>query len=76
MENCAEEAGKLQPLVDLSDCGGKGKCVPVCPYDVFEMRQIVDEDRKQLNFKGRIKTFFNKEKAYLKHPDMCHACGL
>lgn len=74
-ENCSTDLGKFVPLVNFNDCGGKTICEAICPYDVFEMRPITQEDKKQLNLKGKIKTFFNKQKAYLLHPDQCAACG-
>ncbi|WP_417603348.1 4Fe-4S dicluster domain-containing protein [Owenweeksia hongkongensis] len=74
--NCDEEGGKLMPLINLSNCGGKEDCVPACPYDVLEMRTISPEDRLNLNFKGKLKTFFKPKKAYVTDPDLCHACGI
>ena len=73
--NCQTESEKLMPFVDFNDCGGKTICEAVCPYDVFEMRAIELEDKAKLNLKGKIKTFFKKQKAYLKNPALCHACG-
>ncbi|WP_422859669.1 4Fe-4S dicluster domain-containing protein [Flagellimonas sp. S174] len=73
---CKEEGGILKPLIDFNDCGGKEDCIEVCPYDVLEMRPITPEDKSKLNFKGRIKTFFNKQKAYITDVNLCHACGL
>ena len=71
--NCDEVGGKLMPLVNFNNCGAKEDCVAVCPYDVFEMRPITVEDKARLNFKGRVKTFFFKEKAYLTDPALCRA---
>jgi len=73
--SCPSEPEKLMPVVDFNDCGGKEVCEAVCPYDVFEMRPIELEDKAKLNLKGKIKTFFKKKKAYLKHSELCHACG-
>jgi NAD-dependent dihydropyrimidine dehydrogenase PreA subunit len=74
--NCDETSGKVYPIINLSNCGGKEDCVPACPYDVLEMRPIADDDRLTLNFKGKIKTFFKPNKAYVTDPDLCFACGL
>jgi NAD-dependent dihydropyrimidine dehydrogenase PreA subunit len=74
--NCDETGGKLKPLVNMSKCGGKEDCIPACPYDVLEMRPITPEDRLTLNFKGKIKTFFKPNKAYVTDPSLCHACGI
>jgi NAD-dependent dihydropyrimidine dehydrogenase PreA subunit len=74
--NCDETGGKLKPVINLSNCGGKEDCIPACPYDVLEMQLITAEDRLTLNFKGKIKTFFKPNKAYITDPNLCHACGL
>jgi NAD-dependent dihydropyrimidine dehydrogenase PreA subunit len=74
--HCKDEAGKVYPVVNFNNCGGKEDCVVVCPHNVFEMRPISKEDKEKLNFKGQIKTFFFKQKAYVINPDQCHSCGL
>jgi NAD-dependent dihydropyrimidine dehydrogenase PreA subunit len=76
-ENCKEEAGQLIPVVDFNACEAKGPCIEVCPYAVFEMKTISDEDFKSLSFIGKIKTrVHGNKKAYVVQPDLCHACGL
>jgi NAD-dependent dihydropyrimidine dehydrogenase PreA subunit len=74
--NCSDVSQKLMPIVNFNNCGGKEDCVVVCPYDVFEMRPISKEDKEKLNLKGKIKTFFFEQKAYVTKPDLCHSCGL
>lgn len=74
--NCSDSAQKIMPVVNFNNCGGKKDCVEVCPYNVFEMRTITHEDKENLNVKGKIKTFFFAQKAYVINPDQCHACGL
>ena len=77
MKNCDEEPGKLKPIVDFNKCEGKKPCVEVCPYDVFEMRDISAADYQKLSFIGKAKTFVKgKQKAYVVRPENCHACGL
>ncbi|MBX2874966.1 MAG: 4Fe-4S binding protein [Saprospiraceae bacterium] len=73
--NCDETGGKLMPVVNFNNCGAKEDCVAVCPYDLFEMRPITVADKVKLNLKGKIKTFFDKRKAYLTDSSRCHACG-
>lgn len=76
-DNCKEEAGQLIPVVDFNKCEAKGPCIEVCPYDVFEMKPIKDDDFKQLSFIGKLKIRVNgKDKAYVIKPELCHACGL
>lgn len=76
LENCKEHGGKVKPIVNLNNCGGKEDCVIVCPFDVFEIRVITAEDKGHLNLKGKIKTLFNAQKAYVVNAEACHACGL
>lgn len=76
IENCDEISGKLKPAINLNNCGGKAVCVPVCPYDVLEMKPISEQDKKELNLKGKLKTFFKKHKAYVTDESLCHACGI
>jgi len=36
--------GAHLPIVNRNACEGKCDCVEVCPYDVFQVRRIEDED--------------------------------
>jgi 4Fe-4S ferredoxin len=76
-EKCGAEAGAYRPVVDRNACEGKRDCVEVCPYDVFEVRQIDDEDFSSLSFLGKLKSrAHGRLTAYTPHADLCHACGL
>lgn len=70
-----KEAGRVQPRIDLNKCSGAADCIPVCPYQVLEMQPIALQDKAELNFVGKLKTFFNAQKAYVVAPLDCHACG-
>lgn len=59
---------KLMPVVNFNNCGGKADCVAVCPHEVFEMKPISENEKSNLNLKGKIKTLFFKNKAYVVHP--------
>ena len=49
----------------------------VCPYDVFEVRQIDDEDFSRLSFLGKLKSrAHGRLTAYTPKEDLCQACGL
>lgn len=74
--NCSNRTEKLMPIVNFNNCSGKKDCVEICPYNVFELRSITKEDKTNLNIKGRIKTFFISQKAYVINPSQCHTCGL
>jgi NAD-dependent dihydropyrimidine dehydrogenase PreA subunit len=65
------------PVVNRSRCEGKGDCVEVCPYHVFEVRRIADEDYRALSFLGRLKSAAHgRQTAYTPLADTCRACGL
>ncbi len=71
------EAGAYRPVVDRNACEGKRDCVEVCPYDVFEVRQIDDEDFSSLSFLGKMKSrAHGRLTAYTPKVDLCQACGL
>jgi NAD-dependent dihydropyrimidine dehydrogenase PreA subunit len=76
-EKCEAEAGAYRPVVDRNACEGKRDCVGVCPYDVFEVRQIDDEDFSSLSFLGKLKSrAHGRLTAYTPQADLCQACGL
>ncbi|MGP8215366.1 MAG: ferredoxin family protein [Bacteroidia bacterium] len=76
-ENCKDEAGQLIPVVDFNKCESKGPCITECPYDVFEMKEISNEEYSSLSFIGKLKTrYHGREKAVVVRPEQCHACGL
>jgi NAD-dependent dihydropyrimidine dehydrogenase PreA subunit len=76
-EKCGAEAGAYRPVVDRNACEGKRDCVEVCPYDVFEVRQIDDEDFSSLSFLGKLKSrAHGRLTAYTPKEDLCQACGL
>ena len=75
--NCKEESGKIMPVVDFNKCEAKGPCIEVCPYDVFEMQKISDEEFSKLTFIGKLKTrVHGRDKAVVINPNLCHSCGL
>jgi NAD-dependent dihydropyrimidine dehydrogenase PreA subunit len=76
-EKCRAEAGAYIPIVNRNACEGKRDCVEVCPYDVFEVRQISDRDFAQLTFVGKLKsTMHGRLSAYTPRAAQCQACGL
>jgi NAD-dependent dihydropyrimidine dehydrogenase PreA subunit len=76
-EDCRAAPGTHLITVDRNRCEGKGDCVEVCPYGVFEVRTIEDADYKQLSFLGKLKSRAHARKtAYTPGLDLCQACGL
>jgi 4Fe-4S ferredoxin len=75
-ETECKETSVLAPVIDRNRCEGKEDCVRVCPYDVFEIRKLSQDERAALSFAGRIKAFFHGNKqAFVIDPELCHACG-
>jgi 4Fe-4S ferredoxin len=74
---CPPEAGKVVPRVERARCEGRAECEAVCPYDVFEVGRIQDDEFRSLPFVPRLKVrAHGMRTAYVVRPDACHACGL
>lgn len=75
--DCQDSPGSLVPVVDRNRCEGKEDCVRVCPYQVFEIRKLLPEDKSTLSLRGKLKAFAHgNRQAYVVRPQDCHACGL
>ena len=76
-ESCRADPGSYTITVDRNRCEGKGDCVEVCPYSVFEVRRIDDADFAKLGIIGKLKSSAHRRQtAYAPRLDACHACGL
>jgi 4Fe-4S ferredoxin len=76
-ELCAATPGTWRPVVDRARCEGKADCVAVCPYGVFEVGRISDDDYRGLGFLTRLKVRAHGMKtAFTPAADACRACGL
>ena len=76
-EGCKAPPGAYAPVVDRGRCEGKGDCIGVCPYDVFEVTQIAAADYQALPWLSRLKVRVHGMKtAYTPRADLCLACGL
>ncbi|MBI4815788.1 MAG: 4Fe-4S binding protein [Deltaproteobacteria bacterium] len=65
------------PIVEHGRCEGKGDCVAVRPYHVFEVRTIDSADYDRLSFLQRIKSRVHGQRtAYAPRAADCQACGL
>jgi len=53
--DCRFEPGMMMPLIDPTRCEAKGPCVPICPYDVLEIRAVTSEEKAALPFVARLK---------------------
>jgi 4Fe-4S ferredoxin len=71
-----KETGRVVPVIDTSRCEAKEDCVRVCPYDVFTVRKLTDQERGALGLLTRFKVFVHGGKqAFVARPADCHACG-
>jgi NAD-dependent dihydropyrimidine dehydrogenase PreA subunit len=76
-DDCRAAPGARVVTVDRAKCEGKGDCVEVCPYGVFEVRRIDDADFARLGVLGKLKSMAHGRKsAYTPKLDQCRACGL
>ena len=72
---CKAPGGALVPIVNRGKCEAKGDCVEVCPYDVFEVRPIGENDYRALGWLGRLR-MHGMRTAYTPNAHRCLACGL
>jgi 4Fe-4S ferredoxin len=76
-EDCKQAAGSFAPVIDRTRCEAKEDCVEVCPYNVFEVHKLDDDDKRALPFVARMKAWVHgNRQAYAVRADECHACGL
>jgi len=75
--SCTEVSGRIAPVVNRKRCEGKEDCFRVCPYDVFTIQRLAEEDRVSLSLINRLKVWAHGGKqAYVTNPTACHACKL
>ncbi len=74
--DCKHPAGTFVPVIARGKCEGKEDCVEVCPYDVFTVGRISDEDFAALGFFEKLKSRVHGRKtAYTPNAAACQACG-
>jgi len=77
VDQCGPVAGKVAPVVDRNRCEGKAACVRVCPYNVFAVGTLTQQERRGLTLLGRIKAWAHDGKqAIVVNGADCHACQL
>ena len=76
-KKCNAEPGAFHPVVDARRCEGKGDCVAVCPYDVFEVGRMSDETFGAMPALVKLKIWAHRRRTALTpRADACRACGL
>jgi 4Fe-4S ferredoxin len=74
---CKQDAGVFAPVVDRTRCEAKEDCVDVCPYHVFEVHKLDDDDKRALPLIARLKAWVHgNRQAFAVRAADCHACGL
>jgi NAD-dependent dihydropyrimidine dehydrogenase PreA subunit len=74
---CKAPEGQFRPEVDARRCEGKGDCVAVCPYDVFEVGVLADEVFRGMPPLTKLKLWAHgKKTAYTPNAEACRGCGL
>jgi NAD-dependent dihydropyrimidine dehydrogenase PreA subunit len=74
---CKQEAGLFAPVIDRMRCEAKEDCVEACPYDVFEVRKLSDDDKRALPLIARVKAWVHGDRqAFAVRAGEWHACGL
>lgn len=75
-EDCKFEAGVMIPVINRNKCEGKADCIEVCPFDVFDLRRLTDEEKRQLSFLARFKLRVHGGKqAFAVRAEQCQGCG-
>jgi 4Fe-4S ferredoxin len=76
-EACKAAPASWGPVIDKRRCEGKGDCVEVCPYNVFEVGTIDEQEFRAMPFMIRLKLrVHGKRTALTPKLDACQACGL
>lgn len=74
---CKAAPGAFRPVIDRQRCEGKGDCVAVCPFDVFEVGTIEETTYRALPALVRLKLWVHgKKTAHTPRAAACQACGL
>jgi NAD-dependent dihydropyrimidine dehydrogenase PreA subunit len=75
--SCKPTSTNQRPVIDRNRCEAKQDCVAVCPYDVFVVRKLTDDERAGVSLRGRLNLLTHRgRQAVVVAPESCHACGL
>jgi len=74
---CRQPPGRLQPVVDLTRCEGKGDCLRACPEQVFEIGRLEGPAWQALSWPVKIKQIIHGRRvAFTPRAEACRGCGL
>lgn len=75
-DDCKQPAGIIIPIINRNKCEAKETCSAVCPFDVFDIRKVTNEEKVGLNRFIRFKIWAHGGKqAFVVRPYDCHGCG-
>ncbi|MDN7903366.1 ferredoxin family protein [Burkholderia diffusa] len=75
-QHCKAEPGEFKPVVDPKRCEGKGDCVAVCPYTVFEIGRMPDDQFAAMPLIAKLRLWAHgRQTAFTPNSDACRACG-
>ncbi|KAI93316.1 4Fe-4S ferredoxin [Rhodomicrobium udaipurense JA643] len=75
--DCKFDPGFMIPVINPMRCEAKGPCVPMCPYNVLQIRTVPREEKAKFSLMGRVKLYVHSGKqAFVANPDACRGCGL
>jgi NAD-dependent dihydropyrimidine dehydrogenase PreA subunit len=76
-DGCGAPQDSARPVIDRTRCEGKADCVRVCPFGVFEVRRVTQDEKSDLGLLARIKLFMHGDRqAFAVQVSACHGCGL
>ena len=74
---CNADPGVYHPEVDPKRCEGKGDCVLVCPFDVFEVGPMDDATFDAMPRLVKLKLWAHgRQTSHTPRAAACRACGL
>lgn len=74
---CNADPGVYHPEVDPKLCEGKGDCVAVCPFEVFEVGPMDDETFDAMPPLVKLRLWAHGRKtSHTPRAGDCRACGL
>jgi len=77
VNTCKQPPKVVAPVINAAKCEGAGDCEAVCPYEVFVVSKLTNDERKAMPFFPWLKVIAHGGKqAFVVNADNCHACGL
>jgi NAD-dependent dihydropyrimidine dehydrogenase PreA subunit len=63
--------------IDINYCNGCGTCAANCPGNVFEIKELTEQQYKSLNLGKKFWIWIKgRKKSFVIHPEECIACKI